>query len=488
MPAQPPVLERKGRDAAAVAAAAETLRGALRAAGRTVATPATATALTGLPLDVSRDALFRLAATYPAHVVVAEDGTPGFAFDALDRPRQGPLARAGAACRAWWHRHGDVVVAACTLVALPALLWSVTGNLGALVEALPAARAPGGPLAGPLGGLVFFLLVPTLVLSMAAAGLAMLGLAVPFAALWGLATGVADLARGGGDPVGAFAVGGVAAAITGGFAYAFVLGQERAWARELWAAGGGLLFGPPPADALDDERRLVALIARLGGVLALADVVALFGWTAAGAEGAIARVLADYGGEVVVTGEGAILYLFDPLRLAATDAAAADVRPAAERERAYPPFLGAPWWLAAFAALAGALGLLGLALHPALQVFPTPASWLALEGARDIRLVQGLGAWIHLACALPLALRLPAWLRGRRAWPARRRFLDLVAAATATPADVPAAGHAMADVVALGGEVVGGPDGAPRLAFPAFARAARAAARLRGTAEAADFG
>ncbi len=489
-------IERKDRDPAAIAAAAATLRAALLGAARLVVTPAEATALSGLPLDVSREALFHLAARYPAHIVVDATGAPGFAFDSLARRRQPPWQPALAAARAWYGRHADAAMGVFTLAVLPALLWAITGNLGALIAALPDARGPGGLLEGWLGWVVFAALVPTTLAMMLVAGLALLFCALPLAALYGLGSGLWDLAHGlGRHTGGSFALAAIAGALSAGFAFVFVVGEEKRWARDLWGTVGGLLFGPAlaPADALADERRLTALIVARGGVLTVVDLVALFGWTVAQAESELARVLVDYGGDLAVAPSGAILYLFDPLRLAAADLPlAADLAPAFEREIAYRPFFGCARWLVYFATLAGGLGLAGLAMHPLIAVFPTPASWLALTGPRDIQLLQGLGAWIYLAALLPIIVRLPGWLLGRLRWPERRRFLDLVAVAVRSPAGVPAGAARARDVVALGGEIGAGPDSGPLVAFPAFERAARAASDARADgawrASGADIG
>jgi hypothetical protein len=250
------------------------------------------------------------------------------------------------------------------------------------------------------------------------------------------------------------------------------------------------MAGParPAEDALADERRLAALIRQKQGVVALSDLVGLFGWTPAEADTEVTRILCDYGGDVVVEDDGAILYRFDDPNavsgaLAPTGsllvtagvetAMPARVRPPPER---FFPGAGSAAAIILVAVLAFAA--LGVLLHPALPLLPGPGELapvmpeLVTENG-PVRLF-GLGLWPQAVLFGALALRLPLylWRRGRER--ARAALEPYLAVAANSPAGAPLDNADLAIVARLGGDYDAG-----RLSFPELARAVAAAERWR---------
>jgi hypothetical protein len=63
-------------------------------------------------------------------------------------------------------------------------------------------------------------------------------------------------------------------------------------------------------DALADEQRLTVFLAASKGVVSTAHLVGLFGWLPAEAQSQFVRIMLDYGGDVTVTEDGSILWVF----------------------------------------------------------------------------------------------------------------------------------------------------------------------------------
>jgi hypothetical protein len=260
----------------------------------------------------------------------------------------------------------------------------------------------------------------------------------------------------------------------------WVFGERNLFGLRLWGHVSGLLFGGDPAwrDALSDERRLTALIARREGVLTTADLMALFGWTPDEADSQLARILLDYGGELVVTDEGAIAYRFPGL--AGGETADADTRPAYEREAAHPAFWQAPVaFVRAFWAMV-AVGLLGLALHPGRSFWP---NWAAEQGSWSDQVIsQAFGGLPYALVLAVVGVRFVLHRRGRVAHEARQPFLRMLRLAVEHPEGRYVGRVPERLAAALGGTIDVDrtrEDGKLWLHFPTLAASVRAAETLR---------
>src|SRR5690606_11343303 len=130
---------------------------------------------------------------------------------------------------------------------------------------------------------------------------------------------------------------------------------------------------------------LVALIRHRGGLVTTSDLIDLFGWTPDEADQAIARILCDYGGDVIATDEGGVVYDFtDPLALSAPSAPSGSVLATAGVEAAPPksrvaaksePFFALGRGISGFVIVTIGLGALGVLLHPHLPLLPGPTEW-----------------------------------------------------------------------------------------------------------------
>ena len=486
-----------------VPGAAETLRAALLEAEVLDVTVAEAVAASGLPLALAQEALLHLSARYPARIRVGEAGTLRFTFGSLTRargrPRPASLLEAAAA---FWGRHAPAIAACALMMLVPPFLLTVAGHAAGLFVAAPA---PGSLLAalpavllGPLKAVALVVAIPTILAGIATLmhfqliplmGLTALWLVLgalfpgligdPRAWYWELLSSgfvlVAAMVCAGGSLVGSWLL----------YRH-FVFGEHNLVTQGLWRNVTGVLFGalPEPTGELADERRIVAAIVARDGVLTTADLMATFGWTPDEADERLVRVLADYGGDFVVSDEGAILYVFDAMRLAQAPAGGVDERPCWERAATYAPFWDAPrafvwtFWILV------AVGVVGLARHPLAAWFPPLRLWGSgglVDSLINLGASAGLGVWPYLFVAAPVLLRVPGWRSGREAHQRRAGLLRALKFAVTG-----AAGRFVTRVpplaVRLGGEVDVArtrADGKLWLHFPALARAQRAAAELR---------
>lgn len=493
-------IERKD---AHVAETAERLRRALLAADRPDVTPAEAAAVSGLPIAQCEEALLHLAAALAPRLRVSEAGTLRFTFASLDYPRPDPRARMSA----WARRHAAGLKLAGLLMLVPPFFLTVGAHALALAD-LPAGfgaialalKPVGWAVAVPAyvlgaGSFLQFQLFPVLGVTLLAFALVVLlpaWLQDPSGDVWGmLPTGLVTAL--------ALFMGLCWTTATVLFYKHWVFGERNLFGLRLWGHVSGLLFGGDPTwrDALSDERRLTALIARRAGVLTTADLMALFGWTPDEADSQLARILLDYGGEVVVTDEGAIAYRFpslaggeapngpqrgpegpEPLR--APLPAGADARPAYEREAAYPAFWQAPVaFVRAFWAMV-AVGVLGLALHPGRTFWP---NWTAGQGSWSDQVIsQAFGGLPYALVLAVVGVRFVQHRRARAAHEARQPFLRLLRLAVEHPEGRYVSRVPERLAAALGGTIDVDrtrADGKLWLHFPTIAASARAAETLR---------
>lgn len=459
------------------------LRGA-RASGREL-TVGDAAEVSGLPLDLAEQALMALAHRFPSRIRVTEEGELLFRFAALSTP-PGPSAwaRVGRRLRGF----AEKPLALLLLFLCPFLLGALTGNLVGLVLCT-IGETMGFLLAIPAGLIATFsALASTMTL--------LVFIVLPISGLMMMVggVGVAAVIFDDASPTAVAVLFGLAFA-----AFCLYLGARLAWAGfktlhdlvvrdtswvgRLLARSRDFVFGPPPraVDALADERRLVSVLRARDGVVCVSDLIALFGWTPAEADLELARVLSDYGGDVHVTDDGALVYVFDALLVstAGADAPAPppDDRPISRPGATAPRFFGADGWLVLTAV---GLAALGVALNPMLRLFPDAAHYHALYVAHPHEpwpILQGVGITPWLVVLAVPALRLPFHLARVLRARFERRLLPLLEVAARHPggAQVP---RVRANLLAdLGATTLD--DG--RVAFPQLAAAVAAAAELRRT-------
>jgi hypothetical protein len=476
--------------------AARVLARVLGEAEKTEVTPADAATLSGLPLDRCEPALLLLASRFPSRMRVTESGALLFTFASLRPTRPaGRFARLVRAARAWLREKREQAVAVSAAVLGPPVLVLVCLNMGALAfyaQTLPWWGAiPIDVVVWPVLFVTFTLAFLSIVLLelFPLIGIALIGIGVTMP----LIPFIDGMGESLGTRIGIALVLALAAAmaITPGVLLArlgfslfrdVVNEPKHATTKAIWRGVGGLLLGPPRAhdDGLSDERRLVALIRERRGVLVESDLMALFGWTRAEAGAELARIVADYGGDIEVTDDGAILYRFDPLLQTAGHAAAhADTRPAWKLETSPPVFFGSPGWATGWTLVAIAIALAGLTFVPGLALLPDRAAYARIV-RDDAAAFEGLGAWPYLAVLGVLAIRAPFWMARRIGFQRRARLLALLRVAVESPDGARVPRPNASDLASLGGELVAELPDANDLwlvRFPDLALAARARKR-----------
>jgi hypothetical protein len=92
--------------------------------------------------------------------------------------------------------------------------------------------------------------------------------------------------------------------------------REQKPKKRLYERVFQFIFGPErkEADPLEEERRVLSLIRERQGRVGLIDVMAVTGLDKDAGERLITRLLVDYEGEIEVTEEGAVFYIFKDLR------------------------------------------------------------------------------------------------------------------------------------------------------------------------------
>jgi hypothetical protein len=241
---------------------------------------------------------------------------------------------------------------------------------------------------------------------------------------------------------------------------------------------------------MGDERRLLALIRRQQCVITDGDLMALFGWTRWQAEDAAARVLADYGGDVVLTDDLGITYRFAALLESDHEKPLTDddTAPIWQREQEPPRFFGCTRAVALWGLLAMGLAALGLALHPEMKLLPDRvhyallANGLGSHRAHPVLLMQTFGVYPYAPIALLLLLRLPLFGVRQLLHARRSRFHALLRLAVEQPQGARLSRFRTADLVAVGGRIEDAAEdesGARLVRFPERERDQKAARSLR---------
>lgn len=437
-------IERKGDD---VAAAARQLLVALRRTGVQRLTAADATVVSGLPLHLAEPALLQLASSIPsAKIGVDDTGNLVVTFERLSY-RHDVRARLRALATTAWRRMGHPAAQWLSFVFMNLLVTSV-------VSAGAAHAAPETALHDMLQVATLLTVAPLLIFLMPVVLLAL----APLMLVRSLADPPLSMAllRAGGYLGGMLALGGLYTVLARS-AYRIVVRG-----RDLPAAIIGFFAGPtaPSPDVLADERELTGQIVAHDGVLCTLDLIELYGWTPADADAALVRILVDYGGDLEVTDDGAIVFSFASLSAQAAPREVDALEPIWMRPPPPETMFGCS---PRFAAVIGGLSALGLGLalsRPGGIVVPSPTLYReSLTESTDmfgaILFDPGLGIGPWAVIGFVLGIRWVGWrirvVRRRRqmartAWV--RQVAEHTAGAWLAPGQVDAG-----QVAAFGGHI-----------------------------------
>jgi hypothetical protein len=451
------------------------------------------------------------------------------AFESLAVPvASGRLASAWRRLRAFLATYRDSALAVFTAAVLPFL--AITGLAGAMAltytaelspDMAPALRPPllllGGLLALAWLGVVFGFVIGAMLLFLAV-GLLISPFTVALSPLFDPTVAAAPDFSWPGHLGGAL-IGALILIPVGLLLLRYVLTalqktlgkKDAAWAVRFWRSVGGLVFGPPAvrADRLDDERRLVSRIAELGGIVTTPDLMGVFFWTPAEAESEVMRVMLDYGGDVAVTDDDVVLWVFPSFRPTLRQIEGLDATASPTRAELVPPrplalpvtdspplpeparFFGCTRKFVAIAMLLFVPAFVGPAIPPFLVAFPAPGEMWQWHGPPPgDEALQNFGAWPAALFLGAIVSRVPLHLRRRRATASARRRAELVRGIAMHPeglemtlssADTPIHAELDASVTDRAG-------GRSLVAFPWAARALAAAQEVReGRRSLAEF-
>lgn len=228
----------------------------------------------------------------------------------------------------------------------------------------------------------------------------------------------------------------------------------------------------------------------VGGVVTRADLMTLFGWDEDEEDREVTRLLTHYGGDVVVTDDGALLYVFDEL----LERGSEDLAEAAPRRACDEPAEPAPFFDASRSATTAVLAVLlaplaAAGIHPDVSVVPVRLTELGLDAA-FVRIQLKASLWAALGLLALLALRAPGHRIRRQRERRHQQLLEHLRGLDRAPDGAPMEAPDTAMLARLGGELAPdapeAPDEAGRLVvrFPDHARERAAAEALR--AERAD--
>jgi hypothetical protein len=428
-------------------------------------------AISGLPRSDCEDAATYLAARLDAPVEI-RDGELAYRFpDTDEAPAElSSGGRVGHWRLEWatrwrqWMYRALVGVAALLIAALvgTAGLWSGS--------AIYSVGTGSGTELGVLAGLVFgvplvlvgvFFMVPVVAVFGIVVGL---GLVVAWGALGESLLGIVGLSM-------AVASGFVLVALMYG-KYAFLIERAREFAGLF---GVDALFRRDLGEELADERTFTRRAASWDGVVTARDLVAMFGWSRERARDELTRLLLDYGGDIEVTGEGAIVYRFPDLAGGGGGEAPAPVweREESPMERFRRRSGGAQWkllgvWGAAVVGLGAPtlLSVAGFEVFGETEATAAGSVWPYLVAA---------GYWLTVGAvvAVPVGIllrHLVLWVQESR-YAEREEFLEMVRLAVEASDGVRVDPDEIDEqaVAKLGGEVdyeATGADGKVRLHFP----------------------
>lgn len=230
-------------------------------------------------------------------------------------------------------------------------------------------------------------------------------------------------------------------------------------------------FGRERVDELSDERNFVAVVAASQGRVTVRDLVALFGWNVQRAHDQLTRLLLDYGGDIEVTDDGIMVFVFEALQ---------------EADEVEPP---EPVWLrekepmqvyrdnhgvasdviAGLVFIVGAVGLYGGLVELAVRE-GTGLRELISQAPAYLQAATFLIAGLLLALPLYQVVRQVILRRRQDRYAERERFLELVELAVESPngIDVDPDRFSNKDLAALDADIdpEAGGEGEIRVEFP----------------------
>jgi len=502
----------------------ERLRAALVGQTGNWITRTEAAVMTGLPLTDAEAALLSLSTLLPCRVGVSDDGLIAVRFDSVSVPGpDSPWRARTLKVRAFLRRHRDAALAVFTMAVLPII--ATTGLAGAMAMATGAELRPdvhealrtpilivGGLLA--LGWVLIGLgLIAALSVTFIAFGVMCMPIVATITPF--MTDGKAsnpDFSLGTHIATSIFAfvicvpLGYMVLKIVIVFVKKVLSGEKSSWAPKFWRSIGGLSFGPTMAkvDRLADEKRVLGRVAELEGVVTTPDLMGLFGWSPAEAESEVMRVMLDYGGDVAVTEDGTVLWVFPEFRpatrsieaLGDDDRAVSSTtqRPNAPAPKAAlpglmpptpPRFFGCTRRFAFVALLLVIPAFIGPAFHPALYAFPSLSemwTWHGVPGVGEPDpVLQNFGAWPAAFVLLAILSRVPLYVRRRTQAAHAAREITLVALACEQPAgaNIQLKTRDTKVLALLDAEVEPAARGLSLVRFPWVIRAREAAAAVR---------
>lgn len=427
-------IEKKNRDA--VDEASRTLRQRLLGYEGRDLRAAEASTLTGLPLDMAEAALLKLHSAYPSKFTLGNDGGFVFRFSSLSQRREG-----GGLRRFWANfrrrnlprliaiQHGieDHLI----FLLMPAMLMVLTANMLGLAVPLsrdfPGAGCvrffPGMVIALVIGLVGLFSILAFLFILLLLGGLIMLavgGILILlgfYLGLWeqeagqaviSLITGIISFMWGWNNASDAFGLIRSMSDRKGGTAI-----FRDAWL-ELRDFVFGARSGPrmESGDELKDERQLTELLVQKKGLVTARDLVTLFGWDLSQADAELSRILLDYGGDIEVTEEGHLVYVFPSWGNGVDVDRTETFAPFWEKPRESPRYWAVPSQGKGIIIALLLAGFLGLCTS---QVMYAPRDFFFPRYTTEKDLLAGLGIWPYLFIAVVMGLRgLVWWMRRRR--------------------------------------------------------------------------
>jgi hypothetical protein len=374
-------IEKKARDVEAAAAAARPF--VVQRVGREI-TAADIAAASGIPLDLAEPALLRLASEVPTRVRVRGAGVLLFTFE------RAPAAPRVAWWRRWWRANRGIVADVGAWFVVLVLVIGIGDALRVI------GQAEGIEPVRVIGVLIGVLAALPVALTGVGFLLGGYGVVEGVSALWTKPFPQSLLLLFASFLLSALLFGGYFMVLRGLFRWSGGIG--------LFKQVRGFMLGPASevADPLADERRVTALIRARGGIVATHDFARLFGCDLAQADRNLARILCDYGGDVLVTDAGAVLFRFDALLETAGPAASVpEPEPAWRAPPPAPRFFGCGRGFLGLASVIGIGSLVLAAARPDLPPFPTLDDVKQVLRRDALEALGAVGAW---PCALALTI------------------------------------------------------------------------------------
>lgn len=397
-------------------------------------------ARTALPLDEASWAMMALASVWPSRLYALDDGTLEATYTPIDEPGGwGDWLRRHESA---WRKLGSMVTT--VLIAPMALMVSI--HWMSLVVSLPSSFLQivvALIICLPVGVTFCFSMLALVFEALLFAGLAMLlaAVAFPVGIVW---TGAWD--EWWVIPLSLVLFGGVGAMVTQmGWTMLSSFLMESGELESTWRGIAEILIGPRSqgVEALEDEGRILAWIQERRGIVTVWELAALLGATPDEASRDITHLLVDYGGDILVTDEGAIVFTFDWLRAPDALPESTDA-PTSWLNLTDPPRLlraHHAWGL--LICLSGAV--MGVILSPDIAAWPSLADVqhaMSVTGDGEEAIPpygffsQWFGLWPYAALLAIIVARAPivAWKRAR--YQTRMRIATLAQAIVASQGEL----------------------------------------------------